>query len=531
VRLGGGLSAATVAVGAGAGVLGVAAEAAAYDWAAVRYWLPDLAVGWSLVACGLVARGRCGTLLWAAGLAWFAGNFAAVDDPTVAGIAGHATFVHRALLAQAVLSYPEGRLASRPRQGAAVAAYAVALWPALAASDVAWIAVALVVALAARSQARPIAGVFALTVAGVAAGHSFSPPLDQEALRLLYDAGLVASASMLAVASVRQRFRPAIADRVVELGETASMRDALRRVLDDPSLDLAFVRRGGFIDERGRPFALPPAEQRLTAVEPSGSAVLVHAPSIVVEELLTAPVWRALRLTAENAGLQADGLEQLAELRASRRRLVLARGRQRALVARRLREGAARHLAEIETMLAGLDVGEDTVSEAVELVRRRVRESQGGIAALALGLQPAALARGGLAGALANLVEGSTVPVELLVDEQRFAPAIEHAAYLVCSEALANVSKHAGASSVVVRVESVGNRLEISIADDGRGGADPTGRGLRGLRERVQELGGTLGVICAQSGGTQVLARIPTSPEQEWSAPIGLPPVIVEART
>jgi signal transduction histidine kinase len=338
-------------------------------------------------------------------------------------------------------------------------------------------------------------------------------PLDDDTLRLLYEAGLVATASILATASARSRSRPATAEAVVELGEKASMRDALRRVLDDPALELAFVRNGGYIDERGRPLRLPQGEQYVTAVEPSGRAVVVHGRSIVVDGLLTAPAWRVLRLTAENACLQADVLDQLAELRASRRRLVLARGRQRALVARRLREGPARHLSEIEAKLAAVDTGTDVVAETVERARSNVRESRGGIAALALGLQPPVLAVTGLEGSLAALAERSPVPVELHVNGCRFDAAIEHAAYLVCSEALANVSKHAGASRVVVHVASDGGRLALDISDNGRGGADPAGGGLQGLRERVEELGGTLRVVSERSVGTRIVADIPVGAE------------------
>jgi signal transduction histidine kinase len=385
----------------------------------------------------------------------------------------------------------------------------VALWPALAASNLAWIAVACVVAVAATRQARAAAAAFAITVGGVSAGHRWLSPGDHDALRLLYEAGLVATASILAAASARLRSRPATADAVVELGETTSMRDALRRVLGDPALELAFARNGDYIDERGRPLPLPPADRQSAAVDPSGRALVVHGPSIAVDGLVTGPVWGVLRLTAENACLQADVLEQLAELRASRRRLVLARGRQRALVARRLREGAERHLSEIEARLAAVDTGVVAVTEAVARARRHVGESRQGIASLALGLQPPALAADGLAGALVTLAERSPVPVELRVNGRRFDAAIEQAAYLVCSEALANVSKHAGASRVVVRAESAGGRLTLDIADDGRGGADPAGSGLNGLRDRVEELGGALRVVSEHGAGTRIIADIP----------------------
>ena len=178
---------------------------------------------------------------------------------------------------------------------------------------------------------------------------------------------------------------------------------------------------------------------------------------------------------------------QLAELRASRRRLALARGRQRALLARRLREGAELRLAGIEAALEDVEPT-PAVAEAVE----RVGAARDAIAALARGLQPPLLAAEGLAGALTALAASSPVDVSLRVDDRRFEAAVEHAAYLVCSEALANVAKHAGASEVELSVAARDGRLRLGIADNGRGGADSRGSGLRGIAERVEELGGTL---------------------------------------
>jgi signal transduction histidine kinase len=486
----------SAALGVAAGALGLAAEVVAYDWSEFRLWVPDLAVGWALVACGIVAKGRCGTLLWAAGLAWFAANFAAADTGFVSWLAWHATYLHRALLAQAVLAFPAGRLASRRRQAVAAAAYVVALWPALAASNAAWVAVSLGVVLAARRTAWQPAVTFALAVGGVSAGHLLFGSTHENALRLLYEAGLVATALTLAVLS-RSR------DPVVELGEAASLEDVLRRLLDDPALELAFARGGGYVDERGRPVA------SLTDGLELGAAFVLPSRPVNAGALLAAPVSRALRLTAENARLHADVLEQLAELGASRRRLVLARGRQRALLARRLRDGAERHLGEIEAMLADGRPRDSSVAEAVAQAGRRVREAREAISALALGLQPPALAAGGLAGALAVLAERSSVPVDLHVDDSRLDAAIEQAAYLVCSEALANIAKHADASRASVRLVRSEDRVELEIADDGTGGADRSGSGLSGLRQRVEELGGTMRVRSPRNVGTRISAEIP----------------------
>ena len=104
-------------LGAAGVLLGFAAEWAAFDWDDPRHWIPDLAVGWSFIACGLAGRWRrpdsgTGPLMVAVGFTWFLGNFAAVDVPPIAWLATHALYLHRGPLIHCVLSFPSGRLSS-----------------------------------------------------------------------------------------------------------------------------------------------------------------------------------------------------------------------------------------------------------------------------------------------------------------------------------------------------------------------------------------------------------------------------------
>jgi signal transduction histidine kinase len=103
------------------------------------------------------------------------------------------------------------------------------------------------------------------------------------------------------------------------------------------------------------------------------------------------------------------------------------------------------------------------------------------------------------------------VPVELLAGAVPSAPEeIAAAAYYVCAEALANVAKHAGASSVRLEVVECAGVLRVDVTDDGAGGADPLqGSGLRGLIDRVEALGGTLTVSSPTRGGTRLVAELP----------------------
>ena len=87
---------------------------------------------------------------------------------------------------------------------------------------------------------------------------------------------------------------------------------------------------------------------------------------------------------------------------------------------------------------------------------------------------------------------------------------MEFAAYFVASEALANVAKHARASAAAIRLRRSGSDVEITITDDGVGGADPgRGTGLQGLTDRVEALGGRLDVGTSAEGGTAVTATLP----------------------
>ena len=84
------------------------------------------------------------------------------------------------------------------------------------------------------------------------------------------------------------------------------------------------------------------------------------------------------------------------------------------------------------------------------------------------------------------------------------------AAYYVVSESLANIAKHARATSASVNVTRSNGQVLVEIVDDGIGGADTeAGSGLRGLADRVESLGGRLRVWTPQGGGTRVKAEIP----------------------
>jgi signal transduction histidine kinase len=301
--------------------------------------------------------------------------------------------------------------------------------------------------------------------------------------------------------------------------QPVQLQAALARVLHDPAFAIAYADPGGgFVDVHGEPVDLPSAEsgRSVSRVERDGVAVaaLVYDRSLDDDPELVEAVGGAATIALENRLLQAQSQARLAELQASRQRLVAAADAERRRIERNLHDGAQQRLVTLALQLS--------------VIRRRIRDDPGQaeqlvvsasdelalslaeLRELARGIHPAALEHG-LEHALEALVLRSPVPAELVVEPgPRLPRSIEFAAYFVASEALANVAKYAGASAAVVRLSRTATGAVVEIADDGVGGADPAaGSGLRGLADRVEAVGGRL-VVSSPVGGTVVTAELPT---------------------
>ena len=150
-------------VGSAGVALGLTAEWVGFGWADPRHWIPDLAVGWTFIGCGLIGwarrpERRTGALMAATGFTWFVGNFANVGMAAVAWVAAHLVNLHRGPLVQLVLIYPSGRPGSRLVRGAVVVGYAAAVITPIWQSAGATIVLAgLLVAVCAREYVRAVA--------------------------------------------------------------------------------------------------------------------------------------------------------------------------------------------------------------------------------------------------------------------------------------------------------------------------------------------------------------------------------------
>jgi len=528
------------------GVLtGLAAERAAYVWAEPRDWLPDLLTGWTLIGCGLVAwvrqpPSRVGVLLSATGFAWFAGNFVDSRLFGVGSLAAWLLYLHRGPLLQLVVEYPTGRAARlTDRIGAALA------WVAAIVEPVwrnAWTTIALAgifTALAGRAYAvargrerrerraalQATGFLCAVLAVDAAARLAFPVPAVAEATRLAYEGALCVLAVALAAGVVREPWkRAAVGDLVAALGSEPAtpVRDALARALGDPSLRVGYWLddTAEYVDAEGHRFELPSPDsgRRMTRIDRAGEpvAVIVHDPAVLDDPGLVEGAAAATSLGAANARLQAEVQARLAELRASRRRLVEAGDEERRRLEKRLREGAELRLLSVQSLLGTAGdlaaAGAPATVEQVERANARLAVALSELAELAAGLHPRALAEGGLTGALPALGKRSTIPVDVSVSCPRLPAELEATAYFVCSEALANVSKHARASRADIAVTTEGGRLEVAVADDGVGGAEARdGSGLSGLADRVEAVGGTLVVESRPGEGTRVTASLPLS--------------------
>ena len=128
---------------------------------------------------------------------------------------------------------------------------------------------------------------------------------------------------------------------------------------------------------------------------------------------------------------------------------------------------------------------------------------------LATGMHPSILTNSGLRAAVEALAEHSRVPVDVRADAGRFPPHVEAGAYFFIAEALTNSAKHAHAARVTVEIAAQHGVLEVDVRDDGIGGADPSGSGVRGLEDRVEALGGTFRISSPVGRGTAIHATLP----------------------
>jgi signal transduction histidine kinase len=215
---------------------------------------------------------------------------------------------------------------------------------------------------------------------------------------------------------------------------------------------------------------------------------------------------------AELIGQAIANVDARMQLNESRARIVQAADEARRRIERDLHDGAQQRLVALALSLGMVaKTAEPATAAAVEGCVRELNLALRELRELARGIHPVVLTERGLDAALQALA-GRT-PVEVVVESQlagRLPEAQEAALYFVAAEALTNVVKHAEAHCAEVSVRSANGWAEISISDDGVGGAVISpGSGLRGLADRVDALRGRIAVESTPGAGTTVRARVP----------------------
>ena len=201
-------------------------------------------------------------------------------------------------------------------------------------------------------------------------------------------------------------------------------------------------------------------------------------------------------------------------------RLVL----ERRLMEQRLHDGAQLHLSAagfrlglLELQLADVQGAAGAAARrALGELREQIDAAADAVREVAHGLSPRILSEQGLGPALEELAAG--LPVETEVNwagrAGAGAPSPSDEAsedlYLIASEAITNAMKHSGCSRIEVDVARQDDVVQLTVRDDGAGGAAPTGRGILSMAARARRLGGTFELVSPDGGPTTVTVRIPS---------------------
>jgi signal transduction histidine kinase len=462
-----------------------------------------------------------------------------------------------AFLAQLVLTFPEGRPWSRwawfgtvgffvvTLGGQVVGALvvpdarnvlAVASLPGLAhtidrAQEISGLVLALLVLLlvlrrlstlrkaARHSQGPLLAAAVATLLAGLVwLGSVIASDASRSTLETIGRAVAVSLPIAVVAAILWSRLRrPEASGLVVELQThgTATMRERLARALGDPTLEVAYrLDNGRYVNAGGGTVELPAGDDRaVTSVTAGGEevAVLVHDPALLDDPQLVESVQATAALVLENERLAAEVRSQLAEVRASRGRIVIAADAERRRIERNLHDGAQQRLVTLSLAL-GLEASsvDPAAAEILSRAQDEVEEAIAELRELARGIHPTLLRDEGLQAAVEALARRAPLPVSVhSTVRNRLPEEVELAAYFVIAEALTNVVKHASSTEASVQIEQSPGALLVTVSDNGVGDARiSAGSGLAGLRDRLEALDATLAIESQPGQGTTIRTRL-----------------------
>jgi signal transduction histidine kinase/membrane associated rhomboid family serine protease len=293
----------------------------------------------------------------------------------------------------------------------------------------------------------------------------------------------------------------------------------LQELVSDPQLELRFALPDSalYVDTRGIPAAeLRDDTRHQTPIERAGVPIglILHEAASQNQRDLLPRLVEAGALAIEITRLRVELRRQLAEVEASRARIVAAGDEERRRIERNLHDGAQQRLVSIGLALrhAQHELASGAGGQVPRTLDAAVAElavAVGELRELARGLPPPQL-DAGLAPALRELAGRAALPVEVRATSAKLPAGVEAAAYFIACEGLTNAVKHANASKVVLSAAKANGMLVMSVADDGVGGAaEAGGSGLRGLADRIAAQGGTLDIRSEPGAGTTLTAELP----------------------
>ncbi|MEE9473774.1 MAG: ATP-binding protein, partial [Acidimicrobiia bacterium] len=252
---------------------------------------------------------------------------------------------------------------------------------------------------------------------------------------------------------------------------------------------------GGLSLVKTRGEALPPAEEQLVANLASG-----------------------MGLALRNAGLTSQLREQVAELEASRERILAAADEARRALEHDLDSGPQQQLVALKVMLGptrkrAVQAGATRTAEVLARLEADAGEAIRAVREFSGGVYPPLLEAEGLATAITHQTQKAALPVDVEADGlDRYSREVEAAVYFTILEALQNIAKYAGASTVSVVLRQADGRLSFEVTDDGNGfdtSMVAAGSGLANMADRLDAVGATLSLESVPGSGTTIRSTVP----------------------
>lgn len=508
-------------------VLAIASVALPYVAHLTRPALLPFGAGLVVIGCGLVlvwgqAAGPAPWLTYAAGMSWFLPSLAVSGASWLDTALRCTALVHLALLSHAALAVGSPGVRGTLDRAVVTLGYATALTAVVGGFRIALPVTGLALGTAAlTSRRRGLAPTVRRLRAAAGLVLGMGLVLDavlrvwstetEQWIVLIHPVEFATAAVLVAAAGTRRRS----IDTITIAGDSSRwLASVLEQELGVESLDIA-ISDGP--DKWLTPDGVArdaPAGKGLPVYDQSG--MLAGILDADAQSPLDSSVVEMITLAAANARLRHAVAQQVDELAASRRRLLRAAYSERAALSAQLSSRVIARVSAVELDLERMP--------RLGAVQERALTTRRALQAIGVGIDPLA-PDGSLSHALERLSSHGPCPVVIGHCDDPTSREAAVALWYCCAEASANTAKHAAPGAALrVDIRRQNGRVRAVLADDGSGGADPRGRGLAGLVDRVETLGGTLTLTGQRGMGTVLTIDLPDNADlhtSDWGHPLG----------